>query len=239
MKLSYKKIIMITCLFALLVFANACNKPSANLIFNGSAEIPSYDSVPKGWQTISGHWVSAEGDSAHHDYAHAKDSSHYFFGGYGLICVLQQDVDVSNYAKTIDGKKQKFIVSGFEQTLEQGPLSDQGMLKVECLDASKNKRLYSDSTDTLMSKSKWKATADTFSVPSNTRFVRVQLVAFRNVGGDNDGYFDNISLVAIPVPSSNYLLIIIIIVAIVVVAGLVWYFQKKKMNNKKPMQKPS
>src|ERR1019366_9805708 len=99
---------------------SSCNKPSANLIFNGSAEIPSYDSVPKGWQNIQGKWVSAEGDSAHHDYAHAQDSSHYFFGGYGLICVLQQDVDVSKYAKTSDGKKQKFIVSGSEQTLDQG-----------------------------------------------------------------------------------------------------------------------
>ena len=174
----------------------------------------------------SGNWVSAEGDSAHHDYAHAQDSSHYFFGGYGLMCILQQDVDVSNYAKTIDGKKQKFIVSGFEQTLDQAPLSDQGMLKVECLDASKNKTLYSDSTDTLMSKSKWKAYADTFLVQSNTRFIRVELVAFRNVGGDNDGYFDNISLVAIP--SQNYLLIIIIIIAIIILAGLVLYFRKKK-----------
>ena len=225
------KLLSILIIVATVTICSSCNNPSANLIFNGSAEIPRYDSVPKGWQNIQGAWVSAEGDSAHHDYAHAQDSSHYFFGGYGLMCVLQQDVDVSNYAKTIDDKKQKFIVSGFEQSLDQAPLSDQGMLKVKCLDASKNKTLYSDSTDTLMSKSKWKAIGDTFLVPSNTRFIRVQLVAFRNVGGDNDGYFDNISLVAIP--SSNYFLIIIIIIAIVIVAGLVWYFQKKKMSNKK------
>ncbi len=114
------KLLSILIIVATITICSSCNKPSANLIFNGSAEIPSYDSVPKGWQNISGHWVSAEGDSAHHDYAHAQDSSHYFFGGYGLICVLQQDADVSNYAKTIDGKKQKFIVSGFEQTLDQG-----------------------------------------------------------------------------------------------------------------------
>ncbi len=85
-----------------------------------------------------------------------------------LLCILQQDVDVSKYAKTIDDKKQKFILSGFEQTLDQGPLSDQGMLKVQCLDASKNKTLYSDSTDTLMSVSKWQAIADTFLAPSST-----------------------------------------------------------------------
>jgi hypothetical protein len=218
-------------IISLLIVATACNnKPSANLIFNGSAEIPKYDSIPKGWQNIKGNWVSAEGDSAHHDYAHAQDSSHYFFGGYGLVCILQQDADVSKYAKTIDDKKQKFIVSGFEQTLDQGKISDQGMLKIECLDASKNKTLYSDSTDTLMSKIKWQAVADTFSAPSNTRFIRVQLIAFRNVGGDNDGYFDNISLTAIP--AQNNLLIIIIVVAIIIFIGLGLYFRKRKIKQR-------
>ncbi len=216
----------------LLLFITACTpKPSANLIANGSAEIPRYDTVPNGWQNIKGNWVSAEGDSAHHDYAHAQDSSHYFFGGYGLLCILQQDADVSKYAKSIDDKKQRFVLSGFEQTLDQGPLSDQGMLKAECLDASKNQILYSDSTDTLMSKTKWKAIADTFLAPSATRYIRVQLVAFRNVGGDNDGYFDNISLVALP--SRNYLLLIIVIAAIII-AGFAFYFRKRKpaINNK-------
>jgi hypothetical protein len=210
----------------LLALLSACNEPPSNLIFNGSAEIPKYDSVPKGWQNIQGKWVSAEGDSAHHDYAHAKDSSHYFFGGYGVMCVLQQDVDVSKYAKEIDGKQQKFVLSGFEQTLDQGPLSDQGMLKTECLNASKNKILCSDSTDTLMSKTKWQAAADTFSALPDTRFIRVQLIAFRNVGGDNDGYFDNISLIAIP--SSNYILISIIITAVAIIIILILYFRKRK-----------
>ncbi len=211
----------------LLMLISACNnKPSANLLVNGSAEMPKYDTVPKGWENIKGNWISAEGDSTHHNYAYAQDSSHYFFGGYGLLCVLQQDADVSKYARSIDGKKQKFVVSGCEQTLDQGPLSDQGMLKVECLDATKNKTLYSDSTDTLMSKTKWLAVADTFLVPPATRFIRVQLIAFRNVGGDNDGYFDNIGLVALP--SQNYFLLIIIIAAIIICLAAVLYFRKRK-----------
>lgn len=214
----------------LIIVAAACNnKPSANLIFNKSAEIPSYESVPKGWQNIQGKWISAEGDSAKHDDGFAQDSSHYFFGGYGLICILQQDANVIKYAKTIDDKKQKFVLSGFEQSLNQGALSDQGMLKVECFNASKNKMLYSDSTDTLMSKTKWQAVADTFSAPPNTRFIRVQLIAFRNVGGDNDGYFDNISLSALP--SQNHILIIIIIVTIIILIGLVFYFRKRTSNS--------
>lgn len=213
----------------LIIIAAACNNNSSNLIFNGSAEIPNYDSVPEGWQNIQGKWVSAEGDSAHHDYAHAQDSSHYFFAGNGSICVLQQDADVSKYAKAIDNNKQKFILSGYEQTLNQGNISDQGMLKVECLDASKTKTLYSDSTDTLMSKTKWQAVTDTFSAPPNTRFIRVQLVSFRNVGGDNDGYFDNISLTT--TTSKNSLLIIIIIAALIILVVLYLYFRKRKSNN--------
>ena len=209
----------------LLLLISACNKPSSNLIVNGSAEIPRYDTIPKGWQNIKGNWTSAEGDSVHPNYAIAQDSSHYFFAGYGLLCILQQDVNVHQYATTIDNKKQKFILSGFEQTLDQGPQSDQGMLKVECLDATKKNILDSSHTDTLMSKTKWKPVADTFLVPPSTRFIRVQLVAFRNVGGDNDGYFDNISLVALP--SQNYLLIIIIIAIAIAAIGSFVYFRKK------------
>ncbi len=224
--ISVEKIVSILKIIVpLLMLISACNKPSSNLIFNGSAEIPRYDTIPKGWQNIKGHWISEEGDSAHHDFAHAQDSSHYFFGGYGLVCILQQEADVNQYAKTIDNKKQKFILSGFEQTLDQGLLSDQGMLKVECLDATKNKILDSIQTDTLMSKTKWTPVTDTFLAPPSTRFIRVQLVAFRNVGGDNDGYFDNISLVALP--SQNYLLIVIIIAIVIVAIGSFVYLRKK------------
>lgn len=229
--ISYKtKASILKIVAPILILISACNKPSINLVLNGSAEIPRYDTVPKDWQNIKGHWISEEGDSAHHDYAHAQDSSHFFFGGYGLVCILQQEADVSQYAKTIDNKKQKFILSGFEQTLDQGLQSDQGMLKAECLDATKNKILDSSRTDTLMSKTKWQSAADTFLAPASTRFIRVQLVAFRNVGGDNDGYFDNISLVALP--SQNFLLIIIIIAIVIVAIGSFVFFRRKMMNKK-------
>lgn len=210
----------------LIMLISACNRPSSNLIVNGSAEMPRYDTIPKGWQNIKGNWTAAEGDSVHPNYAIAQDSSHYFFAGYGLLCMLEQEVEVDQYATTIDNKKQQFILSGFEQTLDQGLLSDQGMLKVECLDATK-KILDSSRTDTLMSKTKWLPVADTFLAPASTRFIRVQLIAFRNVGGDNDGYFDNIRLVALP--SYNYLLIIILIAIVIVGTGSFVYFRKKRV----------
>lgn len=210
----------------LLVFAVACNHAPTNLLVNGSAEISRYDTVPKGWENIEGNWTSAKLDSAKDIVTPAQSGSYFFFGHIGVVCILQQDVDVSRYTKAIDEKRQKFIIKGFEQTLDQGPLSDQGMLKVQCLDASENKTLYRDSTDTLMSVSKWQAITDTFLAPLSTRFIRVQLVAFRHIGNDNDAYFDNISLMALP--TQNYLLFIIIIAAIILIAGLAFYFRKRK-----------
>ncbi len=58
------------------------------------------------------------------------------------------------------------------------------------------------------------------------RFIRVQLIAFRHVGNDNDAYFDNISLVALP--SQNYILIIIIIAAIIICCWSSFLFPQKK-----------
>lgn len=218
---------MIKIFFPLLILGFGCGVRSGNLLVNPSAEIPKHDSVPVGWENISGKWQALEGDTLHHDFGYAKDGKYYFFGGNGLHCVLQQDAAVSQYANDIDGGKLRVFLSGYEQTLDQGPVSDQGMLKVECLDMTKTKILYSDSTDTLMSIGKWKAIADTFLAPGLTRFIRVQLIAFRNVGGDNDGYFDDISLSASSPP--NYILLVIIIVAtLATVTGVTIYFRKKQ-----------
>jgi hypothetical protein len=210
-----------TFLLPLLIFTVSCGGRSGNLLVNANAELPRWDSVPAGWENISGKWVAMEGDSLHHDFGYADSGKYYFFAGYGSVGILQQEVDLMRYAKDIDGGKMKLVLSGFERSLDQGPVSDEGMLKVQCLDATKNKVLYNDSTDTLMSKGKWKAIVDTFLAPKFTRFVSVRLVAIRHVGGDNDGYFDNISLVAIRAP--NYMLIILVVVAIgLIAAGVVF-----------------
>jgi hypothetical protein len=214
-----------TFLLPLLIFAVSCGGRIDNLLVNANAELPRWDSVPVGWENISGKWVSMEGDSLHHDFGYADSGKYYFFAGFGSVGILQQEVDLMRYAKDIDGGKMKLVLSGFERSLDQGAVSDEGMLKMQCLDATKNKILFNDSTDTLMSKGKWKAIVDTFLPPKLTRFVSVQLVAIRHVGGDNDGYFDNISLVAIQAP--NYMLIVLVVVAIVLmVAGVVFYSRR-------------
>jgi hypothetical protein len=207
-------------LFVLLIFCFGCGVRSANILVNSSAEILPFDSIPFGWENISGNWTSQQGDSLHHDYGYAENGKRFFFGGNGSLCILQQTVNVSSYAGEIDKGSLRFILNGFEQSLDQGPLSDQGKLKMECLDAAKNHILSIDSTDTLMSIGKWKAVADTLMAPRLTRFVRISLIAIRHVGGDNDGYFDDITLSAASPP--QFTLIAIIVVGILAIAGGTW-----------------
>jgi hypothetical protein len=214
-----------------LLFAISCGRHSDNLLTNANAEIPRSDTVPAGWDNISGNWISQQGDSSHHDYGYSDSGKYYFFAGYGAIGILQQDTPLMLYEKDIDNGKLKCILTGKERSLDQGPLSDQGLVKLACLDATKRLILYSYSTDTLMSKDKWKAFSDTFPVPKFTRYLRVQLVAIRHVGGDNDGYFDNISLSVHTAP--NYLLIILIpVLLVVIVAGVSAYLMRARSSSK-------
>jgi len=181
----------------LLILATACNShghPSENLLVNGSAELGRYDSIPPGWTSVQGPWHMLEGDSEHHDYGFAQEGKYFFFAGQDTLGILQQDVDVSKYATGIDAHKQLFTFHGFAQSLDQGPNSDQAMLTIQGLDSSKGKTVYSFSTDTTRSIAKWLPLSDSFVAPVSTRFIRVQLIAIRHVGGDNDGYFDNLIL---------------------------------------------
>ena len=218
---------------AILLLITSCNKrdePLQNLIINGSAELPKYDSVPSNWVNVQGHWVSPEGDSASHDCAFAQNGKHLFFAGNDTLGILQQDVDVSKYAKDIGAHKQQFIFNGYVYSLDQGPNSDQAQIILTGLDSSKTKITTIFNTDSTRSLNKWRLVADTFFAPASTKFVRIQLIAIRHVGGDNDGYFDNMVLNAIPV-ENNMILYIIIAGAVCILAIVLWIIMKQK--NKK------
>lgn len=221
------KNIIYICSLATLV---ACNSNhSGNLIINGSAELPRYDSTPVGWINDSGHWKSVEGDSILHTYALAQDGKYHFFEGEDLSGILSQSIDVGKYSTSIDKHKQQFTFSGFVQVFPQVP-PDQCEIKITCLQTPGGKPLYSFSSDTISSVSKWQPVKDTFIAPASTRFIQIQLIAQRRNGADNDGYFDNISLVALP--TQNYLLIIIVIAIVIVAISSFAYFRKKMINKK-------
>ena len=82
-----------------LISAASCNnnnEPLKNLVTNGNAETPKYDSVPPGWINVQGHWISSEGDSARHDCTFAQNGKYLFFAGNDTLGILQQDVSVSD-----------------------------------------------------------------------------------------------------------------------------------------------
>ncbi|HEY5408083.1 MAG TPA: hypothetical protein VIJ92_13395 [Ginsengibacter sp.] len=218
---------------AFLLLITSCSKhekPLQNLIINGSAELAKYDTIPPDWINVQGHWVSAEGDSARHDCAFAQNGKYLFFAGYDTLGILQQDVDIAEYSKDINTHKQQFIFNGYVYSLNQGPNSDQAQIILSGLDSSKTKIANIFNTDSTRSLNKWRLIADTFFAPASTKFVRIQLIAIRHVGGDNDGYFDNMVLNAIPV-ENNMIRYIIIAVAVFVLAIVSWIIIKQR--NKK------
>jgi hypothetical protein len=199
-----------------------------NLVANGNAELPKYDSVPPGWVNVQGHWVSPEGDSSHHDCSYAQSGKYLFFAGNDTLGILQQDVDISEFAPVIDANKQQFIFNGYVQSLDQGPNSDQAQIIVTGLNNSKQDPQILYNSDTTRSLNKWMLLADTFKVPSLTRFVRIQLVAIRHVGGDNDGYFDNISLIPLKNLMDRWVLFVLISAGIILGIAFYLYIRSKK-----------
>ena len=220
--------LFIAMLLIMLTGWHCTNAPtaSANLLVNGDAELPNHDSVPEGWQNVQGHWHSPEGDSTHQLFGLAQHGYYLFFAGADTLGILQQDVDISRLAKSIDAGKQKFIFSTYVKSLDQGPKSDQARVTVFALNHDKQhgKLLYdSDSTRSL---NKWLLLQDTFLVSPATRFIRVQLMAIRNVGSDNDGYFDHAGLLAIPPDSERW--VWIAVAAFLLVTALHYFLFKMK-----------
>jgi hypothetical protein len=125
---------------------------------------------------------------------YTQDGKYLFFAGNDSLGILQQDVDVSAYARPIDAQQQQFSFSGYAESLDQGPNSDQARITVSALDGAKNRTLFTYDSDTTRSLNKWLHLTDTFTAPPATRFIRVRMIAIRHVGGDNDGYFDNLTL---------------------------------------------
>jgi hypothetical protein len=209
-----------------LLFITSCNKHNElfqNLIINGSAELPRYDSTPSGWVSIEGHWRSVEGDSTTHTYAYAQNGKYHFFEGQDLSGTLQQDINIDKYADGIDAHKQQFVFTGYVKSFLQDP-PDQATITITGLDGSKSKQLYTFNSDTISSVNNWQKVTDTFVAPASTRFIRIQLIANRRNGADNDGYFDNMSLVALPVKSNFNIILIIIatLVCLLIIFIVIW-----------------
>lgn len=100
-------------------------------------------------------------------------------------------MDASAYIAMIDAGNQYFTFSGYRNSFSG---SDESRFVVEYLDSG---TVVLDSFDTgFISPSAWLLSQDNRLASVGTRTIRIRLIARRNAGGNNDGYFDGLQLLA-------------------------------------------
>jgi hypothetical protein len=106
---------------------------------------------------------------------------------------LQQDVDITNMAASVDSGNLVFIFEGYVRAFNQSP-PDQSRIILEYLDFLKTTKLDSVDSGNYSETSEWIQITDTTIAPKGTRFIRVRLLSTRRAGSNNDGYYDGLSL---------------------------------------------
>ncbi len=169
--------------------ADAASAASANLVLNGSNEAALAGGEIPGWDEVVGTQWSQAGDASY-----SQDGDYHFWAGNVANGELKQDIDVSAHAALIDAGLQSFSFGGWVRSVPQNP-PDSTRIKVEyrhLVDVP----LYTYDSGEIQNPGNWMQLADSHAAPIGTRTIRIRLIAKRYVGTSNDGYFDNITLVA-------------------------------------------
>ena len=175
----------------IVLFCTNLSIATGNLLVNGGAESGDSDWNELGYFTavLSGY----EGHSAH-------GGSKFWYGGDDNDkSALYQDINVSEYASVIDNPPSdwtgnenpvKATLSGY---LGSHADSERMVLRMEFLDASG--KIKGD-TEISNSTTNWTyAKRENVKVPSGTRTIRVKMRSYRQHGSNNNGYFDDLSLI--------------------------------------------
>jgi len=160
-----------------------------NLILNPSCEDSLINGeIPYWTEVIGSYWtqrISANPPTHEGDYM--------FFPGAVSFAELQQDVDLTPMATSIDSNNLTFTFEGFVRAFNQ-PSPDLSRIKLEYLDSLKTTKLDSFDSGNYSNTSEWIQITDTTLAPIGTRFIRIRLISTRRYGSNNDGYYDNLSL---------------------------------------------
>ncbi|MEN8207273.1 MAG: hypothetical protein ABFS24_14890 [Pseudomonadota bacterium] len=157
---------------------------AGNLLINPGAE----QDPSVGWTEISGDWQQRSASPSPYE------GLAYFFAGASGVGELIQDVDVSHLANEINEGAVQFQFSG---RVSGWNSDDTARIIVEYRDSGD---VVLDSYDSgpQTSTKIWLEIGDTRSAPVGTTTIRVRLIAVRNAGTNNDGYFDALILVVDP-----------------------------------------
>ena len=143
---------------------------------------------PAGWSEVEGEeWQRrfVEPDPA--------EGEAYFAPGAVELAELAQDVDVSAYGARIAAGEQIFAFDGRVRTREE-PSLDVARIVVEYRDAANAVVLEAFDSGEIASPFEWHSLSDVRAAPAGTGWIRVRLLSSRFSEGDNDGYFDALSL---------------------------------------------
>ncbi|MCP4568208.1 MAG: hypothetical protein GY841_11580, partial [FCB group bacterium] len=166
-----------------------------NLLVNPGAEARPEDGGLPGWTMVLGSdWQRrfappepAEGQAS-------------FFAGTAELAELIQDVEVTAYAARIAAGDQHFAFDGWVRTYDEVP-PDVAIIIVEYRDASNIVALDTFDSGEIANPYGWHQVSDVRAAPAGTGWIRVRLVSNRFTEGDNDGYFDALSLRSLRAPT--------------------------------------
>lgn len=109
---------------------------------------------------------------------------------------MTQSIDITKFnieAGLIDGGLLKCTAKAFQSSFTDG--EDEGQFKVEYLDDSSGVLNQFDGAFFAPRNAPWVPQTDIKQIPSGTRFIDITLTSERHAGTNNDGYFDNLSVV--------------------------------------------
>lgn len=162
-----------------------------NLIKNGDCELPTVNAKIPNWIEVQGtEWRPNNTDVT------PQNGQFYFYAGGARNAELMQEVDVTDYACPIDAGGQKFEFKGFVRAFPQNP-TDQARIVLEYRNAN-NTVLSTYDSGNQTNTNAWALLSDSRTAPVGTRKIRVRLISTMRGGTDNDGYYDNLSLIPNP-----------------------------------------
>ena len=167
---------------------------NVNLVQNPGNEEPLVNGEIPYWEEVSGiNW----GRNA--EVPVYEGNAYFDAGEAGEYAELRQIIDVSGYTMSIDDGQQKFVI---EVHMRSYPLQlfvpvDGAQLSIGFYDADNEPLDYVISEQYFVT-DRWAEYINTLLAPRGTRKISIHLVSHKYGGYDSDGYFDGLSLVALP-----------------------------------------
>ena len=161
-----------------------------NLIKNPDCELPLVNGKIPFWNEIIGsQW------SFHSSNPDPKNGKNYFYAGDEVEAELGQTISLNDYSCSIDQNNQSFQFAGYTRVYSQSP-PDQSQVIIEML-SSNNNLLQTFDLGIYSPTDEWKLLSKLVKAPPSTRKIKIRLISHRKNGLNNDGYFDNLSLLPV------------------------------------------